>query len=123
QGGRCRTSPTAPDRDHRRPPGQTFRARGRGVRGRTGPRAPRGRGGPVQSRDRGCGLGALGGGELMGRIGVVTFPGSLDDRDAARAVRLAAAEPVRLWQSDDSLSEEDAGVLSAGFAYVEYRTA
>jgi len=34
------------------------------------------------------------------RIGVVTFPGSLDDRDAQRAVRLAGAEPVLLWHGD-----------------------
>ena len=34
------------------------------------------------------------------RIGVVTFPGTLDDRDAARAVRLAGATPVALWHAD-----------------------
>lgn len=56
----------------------------------------------------------------MGRIGVVTFPGSLDDRDAARAVRLAGAEPVRLWHADDSLAEVDAVVLPGGFSYGDY---
>lgn len=56
----------------------------------------------------------------MGRIGVVTFPGSLDDRDAARAVRLAGAEPVRLWHGDDSLAGVDAVVLPGGFSYGDY---
>lgn len=56
----------------------------------------------------------------MGRIGVVTFPGSLDDRDAARAVRLAGAEPVRLWHADDSLAGVDAVVLPGGFSYGDY---
>ena len=37
---------------------------------------------------------------MTARIGVVTFPGSLDDRDAQRAVRLAGAEPVALWHGD-----------------------
>ena len=56
----------------------------------------------------------------MGRIGVVTFPGSLDDRDAARAVRLAGAEPVRLWHASDSLADVDAVVLPGGFSYGDY---
>ncbi|QOR70252.1 phosphoribosylformylglycinamidine synthase subunit PurQ [Ruania alkalisoli] len=56
----------------------------------------------------------------MARIGVVTFPGSLDDRDAARAVRLAGAEPVRLWHADDSLAGVDAVVLPGGFSYGDY---
>jgi len=41
------------------------------------------------------------------RIGVITFPGSLDDRDAARAVRLAGAEPVGLWHGDRGLRGVD----------------
>ena len=45
------------------------------------------------------------------RVGVVTFPGSLDDRDAARAVRLAGAEPVALWHGDADLAGVDAVVL------------
>ena len=56
----------------------------------------------------------------MGRIGVITFPGSLDDRDAARAVRLAGAEPVRLWHASDSLAGVDAVVLPGGFSYGDY---
>ena len=56
----------------------------------------------------------------MGRVGVVTFPGSLDDRDAARAVRLAGGEPVRLWHGDDDLAGVDAVVLPGGFSYGDY---
>ncbi len=54
------------------------------------------------------------------RIGVVTFPGSLDDRDAARAVRLAGAEPVALWHGDADLHGVDAVVLPGGFSYGDY---
>ena len=54
------------------------------------------------------------------RIGVVTFPGSLDDGDAARAVRLAGAEPVRLWHGDPDLHRVDAVVLPGGFSYGDY---
>ena len=54
------------------------------------------------------------------RIGVVTFPGSLDDRDAARAVRLAGAEPVALWHADADLHGVDAVVLPGGFSYGDY---
>jgi phosphoribosylformylglycinamidine synthase subunit PurQ / glutaminase len=54
------------------------------------------------------------------RIGVVTFPGSLDDRDAARAVRLAGAEPVQLWHADADLRGVDAVVLPGGFSYCDY---
>ncbi|MBK5306358.1 MAG: phosphoribosylformylglycinamidine synthase subunit PurQ [Frankiaceae bacterium] len=54
------------------------------------------------------------------RIGVVTFPGSLDDRDAQRAVRLAGAEPVALWHGDASLHGVDAVVLPGGFSYGDY---
>jgi phosphoribosylformylglycinamidine synthase subunit PurQ / glutaminase len=55
-----------------------------------------------------------------GRIGVVTFPGSLDDRDAARAVRLAGGEPVALWHGDAELGAVDAVVLPGGFSYGDY---
>ena len=55
-----------------------------------------------------------------GRIGVVTFPGSLDDRDAQRAVRLAGAEPVALWHADADLHGVDAVVLPGGFSYGDY---
>jgi len=54
------------------------------------------------------------------RIGVVTFPGSLDDRDAARAVRLAGGEPVALWHKDNSVAGVDAVVLPGGFSYGVY---
>jgi phosphoribosylformylglycinamidine synthase len=57
---------------------------------------------------------------MTARIGVVTFPGSLDDRDAARAARLAGAEPVRLWHADPVLPEVDAVVLPGGFSYGDY---
>ncbi|MDR3067923.1 MAG: phosphoribosylformylglycinamidine synthase subunit PurQ [Cellulomonas sp.] len=56
----------------------------------------------------------------MTRIGVITFPGTLDDRDAARAVRLAGAEPVSLWHADDDLHQVDAVVLPGGFSYGDY---
>ena len=54
------------------------------------------------------------------RIGVVTFPGSLDDRDAARAVRLAGGEAVALWHGDEDLHGVDAVVLPGGFSYGDY---
>jgi phosphoribosylformylglycinamidine synthase I len=54
------------------------------------------------------------------RIGVITFPGSLDDVDAARAVRLAGGEPVALWHADHDLKDVDAVVLPGGFSYGDY---
>ncbi|MFD8793530.1 phosphoribosylformylglycinamidine synthase subunit PurQ [Streptomyces vinaceus] len=54
------------------------------------------------------------------RIGVVTFPGTLDDRDSLRAVRLAGAEPVSLWHRDRDLHQVDAVVLAGGFSYGDY---
>ena len=54
------------------------------------------------------------------RIGVVTFPGSLDDVDALRAIRLAGAEPVALWHGDHDLQGVDAVVLPGGFSYGDY---
>jgi phosphoribosylformylglycinamidine synthase subunit PurQ / glutaminase len=54
------------------------------------------------------------------KIGVVTFPGSLDDRDALRAARLAGAEPVALWHGDHDLKGVDAIVLPGGFSYGDY---
>src|SRR3954466_2103952 len=54
------------------------------------------------------------------RVGVVTFPGSLDDRDAARAVRLAGGEAVALWHGDADLRGVDAVVLPGGFSYGDY---
>jgi phosphoribosylformylglycinamidine synthase subunit PurQ / glutaminase len=54
------------------------------------------------------------------RVGVVTFPGSLDDGDAVRAVRLAGGEPVALWHADTDLRGVDAVVLPGGFSYGDY---
>ncbi|MFI9170412.1 phosphoribosylformylglycinamidine synthase subunit PurQ [Streptomyces lincolnensis] len=57
---------------------------------------------------------------MTARIGVVTFPGSLDDRDTQRAIRLAGAEPVALWHKDKNLHQVDAVVLCGGFSYGDY---
>ncbi len=54
------------------------------------------------------------------RVGVVTFPGSLDDRDAARAVRAVGAEAVPLWHKDADLHGVDAVVVPGGFSYGDY---
>jgi phosphoribosylformylglycinamidine synthase I len=54
------------------------------------------------------------------KIGVVTFPGSLDDGDARRAVRLAGGEAVALWHADADLHGVDAVVLPGGFSYGDY---
>jgi phosphoribosylformylglycinamidine synthase len=54
------------------------------------------------------------------KVGVVTFPGSLDDVDAQRGVRLAGHEPVGLWHRDHDLSGVDAVVLPGGFSYGDY---
>ena len=54
------------------------------------------------------------------RVGVVTFPGSLDDRDACRAVELAGGQAVPLWHKDRSLRGVDAVVLPGGFSYGDY---
>jgi phosphoribosylformylglycinamidine synthase I len=57
---------------------------------------------------------------VTARIGVVTFPGSLDDRDAARAIHLAGATAVPLWHADADLYGVDAVVLPGGFSYGDY---
>ena len=57
---------------------------------------------------------------MTARVGVVTFPGSLDDRDAARAVRRAGAEAVPLWHGDRGLRGVDAVILPGGFSYGDY---
>jgi phosphoribosylformylglycinamidine synthase len=54
------------------------------------------------------------------RIGVVTFPGTLDDRDAQRAVRIAGGEAVALWHADENLHKVDAVVLPGGFSFGDY---
>jgi len=51
---------------------------------------------------------------------VVTFPGSLDDRDAARAIRIAGGEAIELWHGDADLHGVDAVVLPGGFSYGDY---
>ncbi|MCL2803449.1 MAG: phosphoribosylformylglycinamidine synthase subunit PurQ [Micrococcales bacterium] len=56
----------------------------------------------------------------MIHVGVVTFPGTLDDRDALRAIGLAGMEGVALWHADPSLHQVDAVVLPGGFSYGDY---
>jgi phosphoribosylformylglycinamidine synthase subunit PurQ / glutaminase len=60
------------------------------------------------------------GGMSTARIGVITFPGTLDDVDALRAVRHAGAEPVALWHAEDNLHGVDAVVVPGGFSYGDY---
>ncbi|APA95434.1 phosphoribosylformylglycinamidine synthase subunit PurQ [Nocardia seriolae] len=57
---------------------------------------------------------------MSARIGVITFPGTLDDVDAARAVKLAGAEPVSLWHAAADLKKVDAVVVPGGFSYGDY---
>jgi len=57
---------------------------------------------------------------VTARVGVITFPGSLDDRDAARAVRRAGAQAVPLWHGDRGLRGVDAVILPGGFSYGDY---
>ena len=54
------------------------------------------------------------------KIGVVTFPGSLDDRDAARAIQLAGGTAVPLFHASDDLKEVSAVILPGGFSYGDY---
>ena len=57
---------------------------------------------------------------MSATIGVITFPGTLDDVDALRAVRLAGATPKQLWHADDDLTGVDAVVVPGGFSYGDY---
>ncbi|MCZ9310288.1 phosphoribosylformylglycinamidine synthase subunit PurQ [Corynebacterium uberis] len=57
---------------------------------------------------------------MSAKIGVITFPGTLDDGDAARAVRIAGAEAVSLWHADADLKSVDAVVVPGGFSYGDY---
>jgi phosphoribosylformylglycinamidine synthase len=57
---------------------------------------------------------------MSARIGVITFPGSLDDHDALRAVRQCGAEPVPVWHASDTLDGIDAVILPGGFSYGDY---
>jgi phosphoribosylformylglycinamidine synthase I len=70
-------------------------------------------------RPGGCGVAPDYDGAVL-KVGVVTFPGSLDDRDAARAVAMAGAEPLQLWHADADLRGADAVVLPGGFSYGDY---
>ncbi len=54
------------------------------------------------------------------RVGVVTFPGSLDDRDAVRAVNLMGGDGVQLWHADRDLHGVEAVILPGGFSYGDY---
>ena len=56
----------------------------------------------------------------MTRVGVITFPGTLDDGDAARAVRRAGGEPVALWHADSDLQGVAAVIVPGGFSYGDY---
>lgn len=57
---------------------------------------------------------------MSARVGVITFPGTLDDVDAARAVRLAGGDAVSLWHADTDLKNVDAVVVPGGFSYGDY---
>lgn len=57
---------------------------------------------------------------MSARVGIITFPGTLDDVDAARAARLAGAEPVNLWHADADLKGVDAVIVPGGFSYGDY---
>ena len=57
---------------------------------------------------------------MAATIGVITFPGTLDDVDALRAVRLAGAEPKSLWHADEDLTGVDAVIVPGGFSYGDY---
>ena len=54
------------------------------------------------------------------RVGVITFPGTLDDVDAARAARMVGAESVNLWHADADLKGVDAVIVPGGFSYGDY---
>jgi phosphoribosylformylglycinamidine synthase I len=54
------------------------------------------------------------------RVGVVTFPGSCDDRDALAAVALMGGEPVACWHGDAALGPVDAVIVPGGFSYGDY---
>src|SRR3712207_5944001 len=119
-GGARRPRPAQPQRRDERPPGQALRARGRRDAGRGRAEADR-RDAAGQPRHRGRRTAPphrLR--ETHVRIGIITFPGSLDDVDAARAVRLAGGEAVALWHADHDLMDVDAVVLPGGFSYGDY---
>src|SRR5437588_11685089 len=57
---------------------------------------------------------------MRARVGVITFPGSLDDIDAARAVTRAGGDPVPIWHGQRDLRGVDAVILPGGFSYGDY---
>lgn len=57
---------------------------------------------------------------MTAKVGVITFPGTLDDVDAARAVRAVGAESVSLWHADADLKGVDAVIVPGGFSYGDY---
>ncbi|MGB3304028.1 phosphoribosylformylglycinamidine synthase subunit PurQ [Gordonia sp. (in: high G+C Gram-positive bacteria)] len=57
---------------------------------------------------------------MTARIGVITFPGTLDDVDASRAVNTAGGEAVSLWHGDADLKGVDAVIVPGGFSYGDY---
>jgi phosphoribosylformylglycinamidine synthase len=57
---------------------------------------------------------------VTARVGVITFPGSLDEDEAARAVRRAGGQPVALWHDEPDLHGVDAVILPGGFSYGDY---
>src|SRR5439155_20843388 len=107
-----------------RPRGQAHQA-GRRCRGRDDRAGAGARdGGPVafEPRDRGL-PGARGVTEVTGavpRVGVVTFPGSLDDGDALRAIEQMGGHAVSLWHGERDLRAVDAVILPGGFSYGDY---
>src|SRR6185437_16520438 len=79
------------------------------------------RGGLRRGRRRGHCRGHGGGRRRMKpRIGVITFPGTCDDRDALRAIGLIGGEPVALWHADDSLDGCTGVIVPGGFSYGDY---
>ena len=57
---------------------------------------------------------------MTAKVGVITFPGTLDDQDASRAVRYAGGEAVPLWHADADLKDVDAVFVPGGFSYGDY---
>ena len=57
---------------------------------------------------------------MTAKVGVITFPGTLDDVDAARAVRAVGAESISLWHADADLKGVDAVIVPGGFSYGDY---
>jgi phosphoribosylformylglycinamidine synthase len=51
---------------------------------------------------------------------VITFPGSLDDGDARRAVETMGGVGVPVWHADTDLRDVDAVILPGGFSYGDY---